>query len=93
MSKYLINDINGNIFKQGINPDIDQLSNEIKLCNNFINLLATSLNSLLLKLIPKKKSKKILDVESDEDIEEQLVKIDYNDRDGYHLILTKRKSK
>ncbi len=93
MAKYLINDITGNVFKEGIYSDIDQLSNEIKLCDGFINLLASSLNSLLVKLIPKKKSKKTLDVEfDDEESEDQLVKIDFNERDGYHLVLTKRRA-
>ena len=93
MGKYLINDITGNIFTHGIHPDIDQLANEIKLCDSFINLLASSFNSMLVKLIPKKKSKKSLDVEfDDEESEDQLVKIDFNERDGYHLVLTKRRA-
>jgi DNA mismatch repair protein MutS len=89
LSKYLINDITGPIFCYGVYKDIDKLINEIKLCDDFMEQLSGKLNDILNTNIPKKKSKTVLD---DEEIIEQLIKIDYNDRDGYHLSLTKRRA-
>lgn len=96
LSKYLMNDITGPIFNNNIFPDIDKLIKEIKQCDNFIENLAKTLNSLLNKQAPKKKSKKNLDNDdednSNNECAEQLVKIEFNERDGTHLSLTKRRA-
>jgi DNA mismatch repair protein MutS len=89
LSKYLINDITGSIFNKNIYPEIDKLINDIKISENFIYILCNIFNNILNKQIPKKKQK-ILDNDSDHD--EKLIKIDYNDRDGHYLILTKRRA-
>ena len=91
LSKYLLNDITGPIFKSGKFIEIDSIITEITICNDFINVLSNTLNSILNKYMPKKKTKKSLDT-NDSDGEEQLVYVDYNERDGYHLCLTKRRS-
>ena len=90
LSKYLLNDITGPIFKKGKYNDVDKIIDDIDNCNDFINVLATTLNSILNKQIPKKKSKKNLDDEVDS--EEELVYVDFNERDGHFLCLTKRRS-
>ena len=86
LNKYIINDITGNIFIDGLFKDIDKLCHEIKNCDNFINILANTISSILNKQMPKKKR---LD---DDDSDEQLVKVECNDRDGYYLTLTKRRA-
>jgi DNA mismatch repair protein MutS len=89
LSKYLINDITGPIFCSGVYKDIDKLIYQIKLCDDFMEQLSSKLNDILNTSIPKKKSKTVLD---DDETVEQLIKIDYNERDGYHLSLTKRRA-
>lgn len=91
LTKYLINDITGPIFNQGIYDNIDAIINEIKLCDNIMDLLLNVFNTILNENMPKKKSKKILD-EDNEDNDQQLINIEYNNRDGYYLCLTKRRS-
>ena len=78
LQKYLINDINGIIFKNNIYPNIDILQNKISICMNFIDALAFGLSQFLDK-----------ELKTNTD---NLVKVEYNDRDKYHLILTKRRS-
>jgi DNA mismatch repair protein MutS len=91
LQKFFINDITGSIFKTGLYPDIDHLHECKKISEQYIYIVCDSFNKLLNELIPKKKSKKILD--ATDDIEEDtLVKVEYNDRDKYHLLLTKRRA-
>jgi DNA mismatch repair protein MutS len=92
LGKYLINDITGPIFKPGIYKDIDKLVSNISNCDNFMNILTNTLNEKLNKQIPKKKSKKDLDSDDDEVKTDQLINIQYNERDGYYLSLTKRRA-
>lgn len=92
LSKYLLNDITGPIFKTGIFRDIDTIVDEINGCNNFIKSIATTLNTILNNKMPKKKTKRILDDDREKEGEEELIYIDYNENDGYYLCLTKRRS-
>jgi len=78
LQKYFINDINGMIFKNKIHPDIDQLNINIILCMNYIDALAYGISTFLDNEL---KTNNV-----------NLVKVEYNDRDKYHLILTKRRS-
>lgn len=89
LGKYLINDITGGIFKTGLYLNIDQLLEEKKIFQEYIYVLCDSFNKLLNELVPKKKQKK-LDNDNEED--DLLVKVEYNDRDKYHLSMTKRRA-
>jgi len=91
LSKYLLNDITGPIFKTGKYRDIDDIINEINDCKKFINMVELTFNSILNTQMPKKKTKKMLD-EDDTSQNETLIYVDYNENDGYYLCLTKRRS-
>ena len=94
LTKYLINDITGPIFNKGIYKDVDKIINEMLLCDGFMEKLLDKFNEMLNAKVPKKKSKSMLDEDDDEmnNNGEQLIKIAYNDREGYHFSLTKRRA-
>ena len=94
LTKYLINDITGPIFNKGIYKDIDKIINEMLMCDGFMEKLLDKFNEMLNSKVPKKKSKTILDEDDDElnGLNDQLIKISYNDREGYHFSLTKRRA-
>ncbi len=79
LSKYLINDIHGIIFKTNIYSDIDILKNKIDRCTNYMDAISWGLSKFLDDYLKTKN-------------DNQLIKIDYNERDGHFLILTKRRA-
>jgi len=79
LEKYLLNDITGNIFIKGKYVEIDELQNSIEICTNFMHKLAEFFDSIL-----KDKTNKKSD--------DQFIKIDSNDRDGYYLILSNKRA-
>ena len=81
LEKYLLNDITGSIFKSGKYIDIDNLQESINICNNFMNELAKYFD----KIVKTKFSSKF-------NSEDQTVKVDSNERDGYFLILSTKRA-
>jgi len=79
LEKFLINEITGNIFKEGKYIKIDNLQESINLCNNFMVELAKYFDTII-----KKKLTKLQDIDT--------VKIESNERDGYFLILSTKRS-
>ena len=76
LKKYSINNIETNIFNEKQIPELDELQNKINLCKNLINLIKDKLNDIMYEKI------KVEDV----------IKVENNDRDGYYLILTKKRA-
>jgi DNA mismatch repair protein MutS len=76
-NKYLLNDINGPIFKSGIYKNIDILVKNTSICTNYIDVLALKLQSLLNKELK---------------LEGTSIKITSNDRDGHYLTLTSKRA-
>jgi len=83
MSKNLLNDIKTSFFINGTNTDIDKLQNEIYTCENFMNDLLHALNKYIIDSPDSPKSK---------NNDELLIKLEYNDRDGHYLLLTKKRA-
>ena len=81
LEKYLLNDITGSIFNLGKYTDIDNLQESINICNNFMNELAKYFD----KIVKTKFSSKF-------NSEDQIVKVDSNERDGYFLILSTKRA-
>jgi DNA mismatch repair protein MutS len=77
LSKYLINDISGNIFLDGVYSDIDSIQDELNLCSNFMESLAIKLGSMIDDTKQKNK---------------EMIKVESNDREGHYLTLTKRRA-
>lgn len=99
LGKYFINDITGSIFKIGLFPNIDQLIEDKRLSHDYIYLLCDSFNKLLndlngktVKKTVKKNMLNSIDVDTSDENLETLVKVEYNERDKYHLLLTKRRA-
>lgn len=80
LDKYSINDITGSIFVIGKHKSIDELQESIDICTHFMDGLADYFNALIKKLLPKSKS------------DDQMVKVDSNERDGYFLIMSTKRS-
>lgn len=76
LSNYTINDIETNIFKLKQHVELDDLQDKINLCKNLIDIIKNKLNDIMFEKI------KVNDV----------VKVEHNERDGYFLILTKKRS-
>jgi len=76
LSNYTINEIETNIFKLKQHPELDELQDKINLCKNLIDIIKNKLNDIMFEKI------KVNDV----------VKVEHNERDGYFLILTKKRS-
>jgi DNA mismatch repair protein MutS len=76
LNLYTINDIESNIFKKGKNLELDKIQNDIDLCKNLIEIVKNKLNDIMIEKL------KIQDA----------IKVENNDRDGYYLILTKKRS-
>ena len=77
LQKYLINDIHNLIFNKNIYQDLDILTHKIKICNNYMDAIAWGLNKYLDKQLKTNS--------------ENLIKIDYNEREKHFLIITKRR--
>jgi len=73
------NEYDNNIFKKNVYPEIDNIIDELNISTNFINLLTDTLAKYV-------DDKKIFNKKSNENIT-----IKYNDRDGYHLLITNRR--
>lgn len=76
LSLYLINEIENNIFKKGQNKELDELQHKIDLCKNLIEFIKNKINDIMFDKL------KVSDC----------VKVENNERDGYYLILTKKRS-
>jgi len=76
LNLYTINDIECNIFRKGKSTELDDIQNNINLCKNLIEIIKNKLNDIMIEKL------KIQDA----------VKVENNDRDGYYLILTKKRS-
>jgi hypothetical protein len=72
----IINDIETNIFKLKQHAELDELQDKINLCKNLIDIIKNKLNDIMFEKI------RVNDV----------VKVEHNERDGYFLILTKKRS-
>lgn len=79
LSKYLINDISGRIFKNGYHKDIDTLNKKIDKCSKYMDAISWGLSTYLDNYLKTNSDNK-------------LIKIESNDREGYFLILTKRRA-
>lgn len=80
LDKYCVNEITGTIFSTGKYKSIDDLQESIDICTHFMNGLANYFNTLIKKLLPKSKS------------DDLMVKVDTNERDGYFLIMSTKRS-
>jgi DNA mismatch repair protein MutS len=78
LQKYLINDINGCIFQKNIFTDIDLLNERINKCSKYMEAITYGLSNYLDKQLQTK-------------TDGNLIKMEYNDRDGHFLLLTKRR--
>jgi DNA mismatch repair protein MutS len=76
LQKYLINDISNQIFCKNMHPDIELLVNKINRCKNYMDAISWGLSDFLDNYIQSKSN----------------IKIEYNEREGHFLILTKRRA-
>ena len=76
LNLYTINEMETNVFKKGKHIELDELQNKIDLCKNLIEFIKNKINDIMFEKL------KISDI----------VKVENNDRDGYYLILTKKRS-
>jgi len=76
LQTYTINEMDTNIFKKGQIPELDSLQNKIDLCHNLIEIIKNKINDIMVDKI------KVEDV----------VKVESNERDGFYLILTKKRA-
>lgn len=79
LRKYLLNSIDGQIFKDGIHGDVDELIEKMRGCNNNIDELCTSLNSILAKCVNKS-------------VDTNLIQVRSTEREGHFLSLTKKRA-
>ena len=78
MYKYNINTIGNNIFNNGIYPELDVIENDINQSELYFIILKNKLSEIIQENSPKTNGT-------------DFVKIDYNDRDGKYLSLTKKR--
>jgi DNA mismatch repair protein MutS len=79
ISKYNLTDITNSFFNQGYSKDIDDLQKKINKSQNFIEDLADELTNHIEDKNYFNKSDK------------RLVRIEYKDKDGHYLLITKRR--
>lgn len=79
LQKYFINDISGSIFRPSKYKDVDILLLNISKCGQYMDALCWGLSTYL---------DRYLKTNSDN----QLIKIECNERDGHYLLLTKRRA-
>ncbi|AYV79173.1 MAG: DNA mismatch repair ATPase [Faunusvirus sp.] len=90
LKKYNMNDIENNIFNQGIYPDIDKLQTEMNGCLSFIDDLVLVLSRYI---ETTDKTDYFNDTAANSVPGTQtVIKKEYNDRDGYYLSLTKKRA-
>jgi len=82
LQKYLINDISNKIFHSGIYSDIDRLINNINKCSNYMDAISFGLSNYLDVYMRSDNSNS----------GQNIIKIDFNEREGHFLILTKRRA-
>ncbi len=89
MMKYNRDDIKTNIFKNGINPDIDDIQKILDESNKFLTDKVDEFNNIVVKNIKPTKSAK----KNDED-EKQYVYLEYSDKPpcGYFITCTKTRA-
>jgi DNA mismatch repair protein MutS len=78
LQKYLINDIDGLIFQPKIFKDLDLLNERINKCSKFMDAITYGLSNYL-------------DIQLQTKTDGNLIKMEYNEREGHHLLLTKRR--
>ena len=76
LKNYTINEIESNIFHPKQIDELDEIQKKIDLCKNLINLIRDKLNDIMYEKIKV----------------EDCVKVESNDRDGYFLVLTKKRA-
>ena len=79
MYKYNIDKITNNIFNKDIYSELDQIEDEIISAEKMFTVLKDKLSEIIYNNSPNKSTNS------------ELVKIDYNDRDGKYLSLTKKR--
>lgn len=87
--KYNINEIETNIFTNKYS-DISNLETSINVCTDFMNILAEKLNDILNNILNKNKNSELKNKDSKDNKKDILT--NHNDRDGYFLILSKRRA-
>jgi len=78
LQKYFLNQINGNIFMHNKYPEIDMLQTSINICTGFMDKLSEVLESVLKKTVKKSNDK--------------FITVNSNERDGYFLVLSKKRA-
>jgi len=93
MNKYMLNDITSSVFNKGIYKDIDIIQDKIDVYEHFMDDLIIKLNEYIKDDGRKKKSKaKSNNTDSDEEQDtKSLMKLEYNERDNYFILITKRR--
>jgi len=76
--KYLLNQIDGPILQKKIFQDIDLLIERINKCSKYMNAVTYGISTYLDKKLSTKS-------------DGQLIKMEYNEREGHYLLLTKRR--
>jgi DNA mismatch repair protein MutS len=96
LSKYHINDIYGPIFNKGIYKDVDRLCNNINKCINYMDALSWGLSNFLDNYLQNGTCKPtnvfVSNPQHISGTNDNLIKVEYNERDGHFLILTKRRA-
>lgn len=92
--KYRIDNIKGSFFNRGIDKKIDELQDKItrktKEIYDFATILSDSIRDHV--VIVKKRGKKNDSIESDNENEKDLVKVERNDRDGYFFTTSNKRA-
>ena len=78
LNKFVLTDIQTSIFQPNIFPEIDKIQNDI---NNILKYFQDDIQKLTTILIKKSKMK----------IKNDPIRLDYNDKDGYHYVITKKR--
>ena len=78
LNKYTINDIKKSIFKKGLYNELDEIQEKM---DDIFKYFSQDIKKLSSKL--KKKSKKV--------ITNDPIRLDFNERDGYHYVITKKR--
>ena len=80
--KYSQKDISESFFHEGVSPNIDIIQEKINNGKNFINILASELSKYI-------DDKNIFS--SKDDSNKKFIKVEYKEKDGHYLVLTKRR--
>ena len=80
--KYSQKDISESFFHEGVSKNIDIIQKKINNGKNFINILASELSKYI-------DDKNIFS--SKDDSNKKFIKVEYKEKDGHYLVLTKRR--